>query len=247
MLRPYWGRILLLCGLTALLSVLQVAMALLFRFVIDAALAGGKDLGMWAGLLLADMLAVVGVYALLSWCNGTTEDQMAAQMRRKILRTAVYSRDEKLLDQHSGQLLNRALEDVNTLCNGAVTALPVLVGQLTRIAVAFAAIWMVSVPVALVLLAAAILAVAGTAILRPFLKKRHRLVRQSDEGLMSAMQEDLQQLELIQGMEAQEQTLERFEKRTLRNLRVRLQYPPLYKYRNAQVFQPFRDRFAKNL
>jgi len=126
MLRPYWGRILLLCGLTALLSVLQVAMALLFRFVIDAALAGGKDLGMWAGLLLADMLAVVGVYALLSWCNGTTEDQMAAQMRRKILRTAVYSRDEKLLDQHSGQLLNRALEDVNTLCNGAVTALPVL-------------------------------------------------------------------------------------------------------------------------
>jgi len=76
MLRPYWGRILLLCGLTALLSVLQVAMALLFRFVIDAALAGGKDLGMWAGLLLADMLAVVGVYALLSWCNGTTEDQI---------------------------------------------------------------------------------------------------------------------------------------------------------------------------
>ena len=220
-LKPYVGKVLLLCLLMMLLSVLQVAMALLFRFVIDAALNAGKDLAMWAGLLVADMLAAVGLYALLSWRIGAIEDRMRAAMRKRILRTAVYSRDERLLDRHSGALLNRALEDVNTLCDGVVTALPVLVGQLTRIVVAFAAIWMVSQPVALVLLAAAVLVVAGTAILRPLLKRQHHRVRRSDEQQMSLMQEDLQQLELIQGMEAQEQTLERFERSTGKNLRMR--------------------------
>lgn len=213
----------MLCGLTVLLSVLQVAMALLFRFVIDAALNGGKELAMWAGLLVADMLAIVGSYALLNWYNGTVEDRLAAQMRKQILRSAVYSRDEKLLDHHSGELLNRSLEDVNTLCDGVVTALPVLAGQLARILVAFVAIWMVSRPVALLLLVAAVAVIGGTAIVRPVLKKRHRLVRESDEQMMSVMQEDLQQLELIQGMEAQEQALVRFEKTTRKNLRMRFQ------------------------
>ena len=144
LLKPYRGRIWLLCILTVLLSALQVTMALLFRFVIDAALNTVEELPLWAGLLLADMLAVVGIYGLLFWCNGVTEDRMRASMRKNILRTAVYSRDQRLLDHHSGQLLNRALEDVNTLCGGVVTALPGLIGQLTRIAMAFVAIWMVS-------------------------------------------------------------------------------------------------------
>ena len=221
LLKPYWGRIWLLCLLMVLLSVLQVAMALLFRFVIDAALDGGKNLALWAALLLADLLAVVGVYAWLSWLNGATEDHLQSAIRKDILRTAAYSRDEKLLDHHSGELLNRAMEDVSTLCDGVITALPSLLGQLARIVVAFVAIWLVSRPVALLLLVAAVVVVGGMAILRPLLKKQHRQVRESDEKLMSAMQEDLQQLELIQGLQVQEQTLERFEKTTDRNLFVR--------------------------
>ena len=223
LLRPYWGRILLLCLLTVLLSVLQVGMALLFRSVIDAALDGGESLPLWGGILVADMLAIAGVYALLSWYNGTTEDRLMATVRTKILHSAVYSRDERLMERHSGELLNRAMEDVYTLCDGTVTALPVLVGQLTRLVAAFAAVWLISAPVALVLLVAAIVVITATAILRPMLKKRHRLVRESDERLMATMQEDLQQVELIQGMNAQEQILKRFQAGTRKNLRVRSQ------------------------
>ena len=221
LLKPYWGRIFFLCLLTVLLSVLQVAMALLFRFVIDGALEGGEGLTLWGGLLIADILATVGVYALLVWCNGATEDRMIAEMRQRILRTAVYSRDEKLLDHHSGELMNRAMEDVNTLCEGAVTELPVLVGQLTRLVAAFAAVWVISVPVALALLVVAVVVLCGAAILRPMLKKRQRKVRESDEQLMASMQEDLQQLELIQSLEAQEQTLDCFSQKIKKNLRTR--------------------------
>ena len=211
----------MLCILTVLLSALQVVMALLFRYVIDAAMGFAGNLLLWAGLLLADVLAVVGIYALLCWCNGATEDRLRASMRKSILHTAVYSRDEGLLSHHSGELLNRAMEDVNTLCDGIVTALPVLIGQMTRIVMAFVAIWVVSRTVAFVLLLAAVFVVAVTAVLRPILKKQHNKVRQSDERLMSVLQEDLQQLELIQGMETQEQTLARFEKSTRDNLLMR--------------------------
>jgi len=221
LLKPYLGRLLLLCFLTVLLSVLQVAMAFLFRFVIDAALSGSPELALWAGVLVADLLAIVGVYAWLYWCNSATEDHLQATMRQHILKTAVYSRDESLLDHHSGQLLNRALEDVRTLAEGMITALPVLLGQLARMALAFVAIWMVSIPVALVLLSATVLVVGGTAILRPILKKHHSRVRASDEQLMSVLQEDLQQLELIQGMDAQTQTLNRFGRHTKENLKQR--------------------------
>ena len=196
-------------------------MALLFRFVIDAALYAVEELPLWGGLLAADLLASVVVYGQLSWHNGDTGDRMVAEIRQRMLQTAVYSRDEVLLEQHSGQLLNRAMEDVSVLCDGAVAALPALIGQLTRLVAAFVAIWLISAPVALVLLVAAMLVVAGTAILRPSLKKRHRGVRESDEQLMSVMQEDLQQLELIQSLETQEQTLDRFSDITRSNLRVR--------------------------
>ena len=60
---------------------------------------------------------------------------------------------------------------------------------------------------------------AGIAVLRPVLKKRQRSVRESEEKVSSAMQEDLQQLVLIQSLDAQEQILKRFDKRLKLNLK----------------------------
>ena len=220
-LRPYRLRILALCVLTVLLSVLQVAMALLFRFVIDAALTQPDRLLFWGGVLVADMLALVLAHTLLSWYTASTADRVSASIRKSILRTAVYSRDATLLDHHSGALLNRGMEDVHTLCDGAVAALPGLVGQVTRLVAAFAAVWMISPAVAAVLFAGALVVGAATACLRPVIKNRQRLVRESDERLMSVMQEDLQQLELIQSLDAQEQTLKRFDRSMRKNLRMR--------------------------
>jgi ATP-binding cassette subfamily B protein len=214
-------RILLLCIITVLLSVLQVAMALLFRFVIDAALAPEGKLLFWGIMLAADMLAIVLAHTLLSWLTASTADRVNAALRQQILCTAVYSRDEALLDHHSGELLNRGMEDVNTLCDGAVSALPGFVGQITRLVAAFAAVLMLSDTVAVVLIIGALLIGGVTACLRPALKKRQRLVRESDEQMMAALQENLQQLELIQSLDAQEQTLVRFGKRLKKNLSMR--------------------------
>lgn len=220
-LRPYRGRIVALCILTVVLSVLLVAMALLSRFVIDAALGAADSLLFWGGVFVADVLAIVLLHTLLSWYTASTADSVNASMRKRILRTAVYSREESLLEHHSGELLNRSMEDVHTLCDGAIVALPGLVGQLTRLVAAFAAVWIISPDVAAVLFVGALVIGVGTAFVRPALKKRHRTVRESDEQVMAVMQEDLQQSELIQSLGAQEQILGRFGKALQKNLRMR--------------------------
>ncbi len=209
-MRIYRWRILWLSVLMIVQSLLQVVMAVLSRFVIDAALDTGKNLLFWGVMLVADMLALVGVHGLLGWCSGKTADTMSAKLRRDMLRTAVFSRDENLLDHHSGELLSRGMEDVYSVCDGAVSVLPNFLGQITRLIAAFVAVILISPSVAGVLLVVATVVGGGAAVLRPVIRARQRLVREADEKVMSTMQEDLQQLELIQSLGAQEQILDRF-------------------------------------
>ena len=209
--RPWGGRIFLLCVLMLLQSVLHVGIAFMSRFVIDAALENSGNLLLWGGLLVADILALVAVHTLLSWMTGSTMDTMVTGLRSRLLRSAVYSRDVRLQQFHSGQLLSRGMEDVTTVCDGAVNALPSLVGQISSLIAAFVAVLLISPGVALVMAVSACGIMAMTALLRPVLKKHHRLVRAEDEKVMAGISEDLQQLELLQGLQVQEEALRRFD------------------------------------
>lgn len=219
-LQPYCWRVIFLGTMTVIQSLLQVSMALASRFVIDAALGEG-NLAFWSVSLVANVILLVGVHSLLTWYANSTYDRLSCKLRQDILTSAVYSGDERLQAYHSGELLSRGIEDVYTICDGAVNVLPSLVGQVTRLVATFAAVIFIYPPVAGVLLVVAAAVGSVTAGLRPVIKSRHRMVRQTDEKVMSAMQEDLQQLELIQCLEAQKQILKRFDLRQKENLHAR--------------------------
>ena len=203
------GQLILLCVLTVVCSVLQVAMSIPIRHVIDAALEGG-DILTWAVLLTLDIVALVLLNAWLGWISGSYSDQFVARLRACLLRCAAYSRDSRLQGYHSGHLVSRGMEDVRTICDGLYHSLPTLVGYLTRLGASFAAVLYLSPKVALVMLICAIIVGAMVAMMRPVLKKRHRRVRQADEQVMATMQEDLQQLELIQSLSIQKPVLKQF-------------------------------------
>lgn len=220
-LRNYRWRILGLNLLTVLQSLLQVAMAMLSRYVIDAALGERQGFLFWGIALAVDMLTLVGVHALINWYSGKTADAMSAKLRADMLRVAVFSRDEKLLDHHSGELLSRGIQDVNVVSDGAVNVLPSFFGQVARLISAFVSVVLISPAVAGVLLVAAVIVGGLSAALRPTIRAQQRNVRNADERVMSTMQEDLQQLELIQSIGAQEQILHRFDKALKHSLRTR--------------------------
>lgn len=205
-------RIIGLCMLTALQSLLQVAMALLSRYVIDAATGIRQGFLFWSIALSVDMLAMVGIHAVINWCSGKTADDISANLRRDMLCTAVFSRDEELLKHHSGELLSRGIEDVYTVSDGAVHVVPAFFGQIARLISAFVSVILISPSVAGVLLLAAAVVGGASAALRPVIRGQQRKVRIMDEKVTATMQEDLQQLELIQSIGAQEQILHRFGK-----------------------------------
>lgn len=217
-LRGHRGRILCLCILTVVQAVAQVMVALLSRALIDAAVSGSGSVLSWGLLLAADILVIIGIGSLLSWYSSSSADRVNASLRQSILYTAVYNRDVHMLRHHSGELLNRGMEDVTIICDGVIGALPGMIGQSARLLTAFIAVVLISPVVAGVLLIVAVVVVAATACLRPMLRKRHKAVRGSDEKMMATLQEDLQHLELIHSLDMQDQTLHRFGKRVKENL-----------------------------
>lgn len=218
LLRSHRGSVVLISCLTVLQSLLQVVVAVLMRYVIDAALENNGRLLVWGGALIASLITLVACHSALSWYTGSASDRFVARLRRELLTSAAYSRDAKLQSYHSGELLSRGMEDVKTVCDGAMSALPSLIGQLTSLVAAFAAVLLMYPPIAVVLLAAAAVIGGMVAWLRPFMKRRHREVRQTEERVTAGMQEDLQQLELIQSLQIQGQTLKRFDVRLKNNL-----------------------------
>ena len=210
-------QLVLLCLLTMLTSVLQVAMSIPIGRIIDAALSGG-NVWLWGAMLAADILALIGCNGVLVWLTGSFSDSYVAQLRSRLLDCAVYSRDSRLQEYHSGQLVSRGMEDVHTVCDGLYRSLPTLVGYITRLAASFTAVVYLSGRVALVMAVCAVAVGVFAAALRPALKKHHRRVRQADEQVLSSMQEDLQQLELIQSLGIQKPVLKQFHKRLERSL-----------------------------
>ncbi len=210
LLRPKLGSILFLSALTVLQSLLLVTMAVVTRFVIDAALSANGKLLLCGVMLAVNILALIAVHALLAWCSSSAIDKFTVRLRRDLLSSAAYSRDVRLNDYHSGALLSRGMEDVHTVCDGAMNAFPSLVGQITSLIATFVVVLIMYPPVALVMSGVAVLIGAVAAWLRPAIKRRHRGVREAEEKVMADMQEDLQQLELIQGLGIQKPVLQRF-------------------------------------
>jgi len=218
---PRLWRIVLLCILALIQALLQVGMALIFQYVIDAVLSGSGRTLFWSVLLIVDLLGQVGVHALSTWYAGSTADRLTVALRKQLLESAVNSPDVRLEQFHSGQLLSRGVEDVRTICDGIVHAFPALVGQIARLVAAFGAVLLVYPALAGVLLIAGLAVLLGVAALRPVLRKKQKAVRKADEQVMATMQEDLQQLELIRSMDVQEQILARFQKRQKKSLAAR--------------------------
>jgi len=221
LIRPDLGAVIGLNVLTVLQSVAQVALAVVTKFVIDAAFAGGERLLAWGIALGGVLLTILVVHVLISWIAGSTTDKCVARMRQALLAAAHGCGEEQLHGYHSGALLSRGMEDVHTVCDGFVIALPSVVGQITRLIGAFAAIIFLYPRIAPLLLIACVFVVGATALVRPVMRKQHRQVREKDEQMMSAMQENLQHLELVQSLQMETQSLRRFGRKVKQSLAAR--------------------------
>ena len=218
---PHRWQIIGLSLLSVTQSVLQVVLAVVIKYVIDAALTQG-NLMLWGSVLVGNLLAIIVFYTAELWYAGKCADTFTAELRKQLLWSATHSKDAKLQSYHSGELLSRGMEDVNTISAGVMHALPLLAGQITRLVGSFAAVLLIQPVVAIILLVMATLMTLVATALRPLSKRCQRQVRQTEETLMATMQEDFQQMELIQSLQAQQQVKIRFDLRLKEDLKAKL-------------------------
>lgn len=218
LLRPFRRRVLTLCVSTVLSSFLQVYIAVLTRDLVDSALQSGDQLYYWGTILLVSMLLMVVFNMVYSWYGGSIADRCVAYLRKALLNKLVYSEDE--LSMHSGAVMSRSLEDVHTVCDCMVNVIPTIAGQLVRLIGSMILIIVLFPSAVWAVLLVAVLAVIGAAVIRPILKRHHALVRSADEQVHSAMQENMQNLELIKGLGAEKQILHRFDHRIKQYLKT---------------------------
>lgn len=219
--RPYQAGIAALCLCAAGQSMLQVALAVLTRYVIDAGIAGDSRFPFLGAALLAVLLGMVALRGVVSWAAGSISDRSGAALRHELLEAAERSGGESLRQFHSGTLLNRGTEDVRLLCAAMTDLLPTVAGNLVRLAGAFTLLAVFAPSLAAILAAVCALVGIGAVCLRPMLRRNHRAVRSTEERAFSTMQEYVQQLELLQALGAEEESLRRFQDKLDDSLRAK--------------------------
>lgn len=213
LLRPFVLWVILLVFLSVIQSASLICFSVVTKFVIDAAVDHDGTLLQW-GIAMAAVLGVLlAAYGLQAWFSGSAADQAMARLRHALLTAAANSEDHRLQAYHSGELLSRGMEDVNTVCDGMTHTLPTVMGQVARLIGSFVAVLLICPPLGPVLIGAGVAVAAVAGAIRPILKRKHKEVRKTEDQVMAAMQEDLQQLELIKGLQAEKPVLDRFRKK----------------------------------
>lgn len=199
--------ILYLAFLQAVLGICSVISALLFRNLIDRAVAGDRagfaQAVVWLVLLIAGRLTLNAVgHFLYEWTRATLENQFKEGLFACLLRKSYAS----VTAVHSGEWMNRLTSDTAVVAGGIVEIIPGLTGLLIRLLGALAAIFLLE-PVFM-----ALLIPGGGAILlltycfRKVLKRLHKRIQEADGVLRVFLQERLGSLMIVRAFAMEKET-----------------------------------------
>ena len=205
--RPYWKQmsIMLLCNL--LVAGCAVGYVFVSKKLVDVAVAlfksggSGRELGVWAAAMIAIVLVRILLNAVRSFAQTTTEVKFKNALRRRLFDSLMHLRNESAVRLHSGDLLNRMLEDVRVVSSAFAVSIPSLIGTVFQLIAALAYLIILDWRLALVI----IVVVPGGIAVGKFVTRRIRNltsdIRKSDASVQSHLQESIQHLSLLQSLE----------------------------------------------
>ena len=188
-------------------GVCGVASAMLFRSLIDAAVAGGKQAFLRAGLLLAalylgeDILSSLTRF-LYEWTRSSLENKLKNRLFSCLLQKDYAA----VTAVHSGEWLTRLTSDTGVVTGGMMDILPTLGGMLARLIGALTALYMLEPAFFYILIPAGLLMILVTASLRRVLKRLHKRIQEANGEVLSFLQERLESLMILRVFSMEKQT-----------------------------------------
>lgn len=183
-------------------ALLIVAFSLGTSNVIDSAVDGDGHAFLRACLV---QLAIIAGILLTLTFNRHMNDKLTAQLdmdwKKNLLHGLLHGDYAAVSSYHSGELLNRLNNDVRILNTSILSTLPNLASMVTKLLAAVAVLIALEPVFSLIVLAAGIVVILVTALMRRRLKGLHKKVSAEDGKVSGFLQETLEKLLMVQAMD----------------------------------------------
>lgn len=205
--RPYWLSLstIMLCHL--LIAGCAIGFVYVSKKLVDVAVAlfEGRDLmnglPLWAALMIGIVVLRIGINALRTYLQTTTEIKLKNSLRRRIFDILLHLQSNGGTRHHSGDMLNRMQEDVRMVSSVLAGAIPNLLGTVLQFVAAFAFLVCLDMRLAFLI----VIVVPVGILIGKFITGRIRNltldIRKSDSQVQAHLQESLQHITLLQSLE----------------------------------------------
>ena len=205
--KPYgWAlTAMMLCQLV--LTAISLCFVFVSKKMVDVAVAvyGGavteRPIWFWAVAMGVLILLRISINAVRGYLQTRTDVRMRNHLRSNMFDVILHMQDGGGEKRHSGDLLNRTLEDVRVLASVISGSVPSLFGALLQFVAAFCFLLWLDVRLALVLVVILPVGIlCGRFVTRRTRQMTHE-IRNTDSKVQSHLQESVQHLTVLQTME----------------------------------------------
>lgn len=205
--RPYWLSLSTIMLCHVLIAGCAIGFVYVSKKLVDVAVAvfEGRDLmnglTLWASLMVGIVVFRIGLNALRTYLQTTTEIKLKNSLRRRIFDILLHLQSNGGTRHHSGDMLNRMQEDVRMVSSVLAGAIPNLLGTALQFVAAFAFLVCLDMRLALLI----VIVVPVGILIGKFITGRIRNltldIRKSDSQVQAHLQESLQHITLLQSLE----------------------------------------------
>lgn len=199
--------IVLLSFIQIILGISSVIFAMVFRDLIDHAVAG--EISFFCQKAIVLVCIELGQIALdiierfgSEWTNATLENILKYRLFSCILQKDYSS----VVSFHSGEWMSRLTSDTVVVTNGVIEICPGISGIFSRLIGALAALFFLNPLFFIIFILAGILVTLSISLLRKILKHLHKEIQEANSAVLSFLQERLESLMIIKVFSMEKET-----------------------------------------
>lgn len=155
----------------------------------------------WAGAMAGVICCRVLLGALRTYLQSKTDVKMRNELRARMFDVMLHLQNDGGERRHTGDLLNRVLEDVRVVASAMSGSLPNLFGAGLQFVAALVFLMVLDVRLALVIVVIVPVGVLGGRFVARRLRQMTHDIRSTDSKVQSHLQESMQNLTVLQTME----------------------------------------------
>lgn len=160
-----------------------------------------SSLGIWASAMAGIIVVRILLNALRSYLQAKTDVKMRNRLRAKMFDVLLHLQNDGGERRHTGDLLNRVLEDVRVVSSTIAVSLPNLFGASLQFVAALAFLLWLDIRLAVVIALVVPVGVLGGRFVARRVRKMTHDIRNTDSKVQSHLQESMQNLTVLQTME----------------------------------------------